>query len=129
MKKTKEPYYVDEKDLDQKITTGKLLPVTIPAFVSFSEIEKYQFCSEIIKFKKNNDLTQKDISLMLEINKSEVSKLFSYQLKEFSQERLLGFLQTLIQKGAKISMDNVWDQIKNHSRKLERKIRLAEKSA
>ena len=96
---------IDEKELDKQIDSGKIKPVHIPQFASFSEIEKFQLCTEIIKYKKANNLKQKDIADVIDVNKSEVSKLFSYNLKEFSQERLLGFIELLIEHGAVIDMD------------------------
>lgn len=111
---------IDEKELDKLIDSGEIKPVHLPKFASFSEIEKYQFCSEIIKYKKMNNLKQKDIAEIIEVNKSEVSKLFSYNLKEFSQERLLGFIETLIEHGANIDMNSVYNQIKKRSTKLQK---------
>ena len=96
---------IDEKELDKQIDSGKVKPVHIPQFASFSEIEKFQFCTEIIKYKRANNLKQKDIADVIDVNKSEVSKLFSYNLKEFSQERLLGFIELLIEHGAVIDME------------------------
>ena len=106
-------YDIDEKELDKQIRGGEITPVHIPQFTTFSEIQKFQFCTEIIKYKKKNSLKQKDIAKIIDINKSEVSKLFAYNLKEFSQERILGFIEALLSHGAKINMAAAYEQIKN----------------
>lgn len=112
----------DEAELDQDIEQGKIKPVDLPEFSNFSEIEKYQFCTEIIRFAKSKNLKQKDISEMLGINKSEVSKLFSYNLKEFSQERLLGFIHRLLELGAEINLVKAYMDISKHCSNLQKKI-------
>lgn len=117
-------YDIDEKGLDKQIERGEITPVHIPEFTTFSEIQKFQFCTEIIKYKKENNLKQKDIAKMIDIDKSEVSKLFAYNLKEFSQERILGFIEALLSHGAKINMAAAYEQIKKNSKKLEKKIKL-----
>lgn len=115
-------HYIDENELDKKIESGEITPVHVPKFATFSEIQKFQFCTEIIRYKKKNNLKQKDIAEIIDVNKSEISKLFSYNLKEFSQERILGFIESLLVHGAEINMEAAWDQIKIRSKKLERKL-------
>jgi predicted XRE-type DNA-binding protein len=109
---------IDEVELDKLIETGKVLPVHLPMIHSISSVIKYQFCSEIISFKQRNNLQQKDIASMIGINKSEVSKLFSYDLDQFSQERLTNFIENLIKQGADIEMGLVWTKIDQQSKKL-----------
>lgn len=121
-------FVIDEKELDKKIADGEVSPIHLPKFTSLSDIIKFQFCTEIIKFKKLKGLKQKDIATMINVNKSEVSKLFSYNLKEFSQERLISFVETLILEGAKINLEDAWNQIKKHSKKLEKKMKSRKKS-
>lgn len=120
---------LDENELDKQIESGKIKPAHIPQFASFSEIEKFQFCTEIIKYKKQKNLLQKDIASIINVNKSEVSKLFSYNLKEFSQERLLGFIELLIENGAVVDMDFAYEQIKKRSAKLQKRLSLRESMA
>lgn len=121
-------FVIDEKELDKKIKKGEISPIHLPKFSSLSDIIKFQFCTEIIKFKKQKNLKQKDIAAMIDVNKSEVSKLFSYNLKEFSQERLISFVEALILEGAKINLEGAWNQIKGHSKRLEKKMKSQSKS-
>jgi|SRR5690606_6801578 len=118
MKKDLGNKYIDEDELDALILNGNVAPVRLPALATLSEIVKFQFCSEIILFKRRNNLQQKDIAEILGIHKSEVSKIFSYNLKEFSQERVLGFIQTLLVQGFDINLDLAWDKIKQKSKLL-----------
>ncbi|OFZ15342.1 MAG: hypothetical protein A2X86_17660 [Bdellovibrionales bacterium GWA2_49_15] len=120
MKNKFDEFAIDEKELDKQIGSGEITPVHIPQFASFAEIEKFQFCTEIIKYAKANDLKQKDIAKIIDVNKSEISKLFAYNLKEFSQERILGFIQALLKHGVSIDMDGAYEEIKKRSSKLKK---------
>lgn len=123
MSKKKKEHTLDEEKLDRKIKSGQITPVHIPKIASTSDIVKYQFCSLIIKYKKDMNLKQKDIGEILNINKSEVSKLFSYNLKEFSQERIFSFIDTLTTSGADLDIVEAWNSIKKQSTKLNLKLR------
>jgi predicted XRE-type DNA-binding protein len=115
-------HYINEEELERRIAKGEIEPVFVPKLASLSDIAKYQYCNLIIKFKKDNNLKQKDIAQQIDLNKSEVSKLFSYQLKEFSQDRLIGFVEILIKKGAKIDLSEAFSKIEKQSKKLQKKL-------
>jgi len=123
MKTKTSVFEFDEKEHDQKIESGKIKPIHLPKIDSLSDVVKYQFCSEIIALKKEQKLQQIDIAKMINVNKSEVSKLFSYELSKFSQERLMHFVEVLIANGAKIDLDKVWEKIKIQSSKLQKKLK------
>lgn len=113
-------YIIDETAIDKQIECGAIVPVQIPTFATFTEIEKFQFSTEIIKYAKKNNLKQKDIAKIIDVNKSEVSKLFAYNLKEFSQERILAFIQILLKHGASIDMEGAYEEIKKRSSELKK---------
>jgi predicted XRE-type DNA-binding protein len=121
MKKYNE-HYIDEQKLDRSIKDGSVDPVYVPQFASLSDIAKYHYCNLIVKYKKSQNLRQKDIALLLGLNKSEVSKLFSYKLKEFSQERILGFVEELIKRGARINLSGAFVKIEKQSKRLQNKL-------
>tara|TARA_R110002072_G_scaffold534_8_gene4297 strand:- start:51014 stop:51415 length:402 start_codon:yes stop_codon:yes gene_type:complete len=121
MKKYEE-HYINEEELEERIAKGEIEPVFVPRITSMSDIGKYQYCNLIIKYKKENNLKQKDIADKIDLNKSEVSKLFSYQLKEFSQDRLIGFVEVLIRKGAKIDLTEAYIKIEKQSKRLQKKL-------
>lgn len=110
----KEKYFsLEELEINQRVKSGEIRPVRIPRLKNMSDILKFQLCSEIIRYKKDNDLTQNDIAEMMKVNKSEVSKIFSYQLEEFSSDRLLGMIELLIQVGADIQWESLFNEVKN----------------
>lgn len=123
MKPKTEIFDFNEKEHDKKIEIGKIRPVHLPRIESLSDVVKYQFCSEIILYKKEKKLQQTDIAKMININKSEVSRLFSYDLSKFSQERLMNFVEVLIESGANIDLDKVWERVKVQSNLLQRKLK------
>ncbi len=117
----------EESKLNKDIESGEIKPVHIPRLRTSTDILKYQLCSEIIKFKKEKELRQNDIAASIGINKSEVSKIFSYQLGEFSSERLLDMVEALIKAGADIRLENVFEEVKKKVAGIDRKIRAHQK--
>ena len=109
--------------INKKIESGAIKPVRIPRLRSSTEILKFQLCSEIIKYKKENELRQNDIATAIDVNKSEISKVFSYQLDEFSAERLLGMVEALIKSGADIRLESIFEEVKNKAAGLDKKLR------
>jgi hypothetical protein len=62
------------------------------------------------------------------VNKSEISKIFSYQLGEFSTDRLLGMVEALMKSGADIRLETIFDEVKKKVAGLDKKIRLQSKA-
>ncbi len=118
----------EENQINRKIDSGEIKPVQIPRLRTSSDILKYQLCSEIIKYKKDKDLRQNDIAMAIDVNKSEISKVFSYQLEEFSAERLLGMVEALIKSGADIRLENIFEEARKKVAGLDKKIRPPEKA-
>ncbi len=116
-----------EQDIEQKIKTGELRPVHIPRFNSSTDILKYQLCSEIIKYKKVKNLTQQAVADIVQINKSEMSKIFSYNLDSFSTDRLLAMVETLIKSGADIQLEDLFNEVKNKMILLDKKLKTLRK--
>ena len=109
--------------INKKIESGAIKPVRIPHLRTSTEILKFQLCSEIIRFKKENELRQNDIAMAINLNKSEISKVFSYQLDEFSAERLLGMVEALIKSGSDIRLESIFEEVKNKAAGLDKKLR------
>lgn len=121
--KNKKSLSREEIEINKKINAGEINPVHVPRFKTSTEILKYQLCSEIIKYKKEKELTQNDIAKALEVNKSEISKIFSYRLGEFSTERLLSMVEALIISGADIRLESIFDEVKKKAVNIDKKIR------
>ena len=101
-----------ERETNEKVASGEITTVYIPRLVTPVDIIKYILCSKIIKHKKDQELTQAQVAQMLEVNKSEVSKMFSYRLDGYSIERLIGMVETLNKAGAEIDLVMVFDEVK-----------------
>lgn len=113
----------EEIEISEKIESGNIRPVHIPRLRTATDILKYQLCSEIIKYKKERELTQNDIANTLEVNKSEISKIFSYRLEEFSTDRLLHMIEKLMKSGADISLENIFDEVRKKVASFDKKIK------
>lgn len=101
-----------ERETNEKVASGEITPVYIPRLVTPVDIIKYLLCSKIVKYKKDQELTQGHVAQMLEVNKSEVSKMFSYRLDGYSIERLIGMIETLNKAGAEIDLVMIFDEVK-----------------
>lgn len=112
-----------ETEINKKVESGEIRPVHIPRLRTSTDILKYQLCSEIIKYKKEKEITQNDIAMAIKVNKSEISKIFSYQLGEFSTDRLLAMIEALIKSGADIRLETIFEEVKKKAAGLDKKIR------
>ena len=109
--------------LSNIMKTSSAQPISLPKKISFINIIKYQFCSEIIRFAKTSDTDKNKVEFMTGASKGEVDKIFSYDLEELSLERILAFIENMIIAGAEFNLDNSWDQIKMRSEKFAKKLR------
>ena len=100
-----------EKEINNAVKAGAISPVFIPRHKSVADILKFQLGSEIIRFKKNMGLKQIEIAEMVGLDKSEISKIFSYQLSGFSSDRLIGIIEAINEKGGKISFEEIFSEI------------------
>lgn len=121
--KNKKNLTTEEIEINKKIKSGEIRPVHIPRLKTSTDILKYQLCSEIIKFKNEKEITQNHIAMAINVNKSEISKIFSYHLTEFSTERLLSMVEALIKSGADIRLENIFEEVKKKVASLDKKIR------
>ncbi|MES2525970.1 MAG: XRE family transcriptional regulator [Bdellovibrionota bacterium] len=125
--KNKKNMSLEEIEINRKIDAGQIKPVHIPRLRTSIDILKYQLCSEIIKYKKDKEITQKDIAMAIDVNKSEISKIFSYQLDEFSSDRLLLMIEALMKSGADIRLEKIFEEVRKKAAGIDKKIRLHEK--
>jgi predicted XRE-type DNA-binding protein len=100
-----------EKEINDAVKEGKIRPVFIPRIKTVVDIVKFELCSEIIRYKKDMNLKQVDIAEIVGLDKSEVSRIFSYQLAEFSSDRLIGIIEALNDKGAEIRFETIFAEI------------------
>ncbi|MFP5490017.1 MAG: XRE family transcriptional regulator [Bacteriovoracia bacterium] len=119
----------EEKEINKKVESGEIKPVHIPGLKSSANIMKYMLCSEIVKYKKKSGLTQSEIGAAIEVNKSEISKICSYQLDFFSIERLLGMVESLIRQGANIHLNTIFNEASKKAAALETDLRTKKSSS
>ena len=100
-----------EKEINNAVKDGAISPVFIPRYKTVVDILKFQLCSEIIRFKKDMGLKQLDIAGMVGLDKSEISKIFSYQLSGFSSDRLIGIIEAINEKGGGISFEVIFSDL------------------
>ncbi len=113
----------EEIEINKRIESGEVRSVHVPRLRTSTDILKYQLCSEIIKYKKEKEVSQNDIAVAINVNKSEISKIFSYQLGEFSTDRLLGMVEALMKSGADIRLEHIFGEVKKKVADLDKKIR------
>ena len=60
-------------------------------------LEKFRFdlCQKFLRYKIENDLTQKQLANELEIDEAKVSKILHHRIKEFSTDRLISLYSKL----------------------------------
>lgn len=114
-----------ESEMVSRIAAGEITPVHVPRRISAVDILKFELCSEIIRLKKRTECTQATIAAELGVHKSEISKLFSYQLDAFSVDRLIGMVEALLKSGADVSLAAALSEA---SRKMEAKSKRQKKT-
>lgn len=62
-----------------------------------SPLEKFRWelCQKFLKFKRDNNLTQKQLAKMIATDESKVSKILHHRIDEFSTDRLVTFYQMI----------------------------------
>ena len=56
---------------------------------------KRDICAELIVFKREHGLNQRELAQKLEISEALVSKILRYRLDEFTLDRLIRYLEAL----------------------------------
>ena len=56
---------------------------------------RWDICQEFVKYKMESKISQKEISEILGIDESKVSKILRHRIDEFSTDRLIKFLYVL----------------------------------
>lgn len=56
-----------------------------------SPLEKFRYglCQKFLRYKLQNNLNQKDLAKILEIDEAKMSKILHHRIKEFSTDRLI----------------------------------------
>jgi predicted XRE-type DNA-binding protein len=67
----------------------------VPADASHVDRIKRDICAEIIIYKREHILNQRELSQKLEISEALVSKMLRYHFEEFTLDRLIRYLESL----------------------------------
>lgn len=59
------------------------------------ERAKFKACEAIIKFRRKNNLKQKELALRLGIDESRMSEILHYKIDGFTLDRLVAYAQVL----------------------------------
>ena len=84
-----------EKVLKKFDANPELYSASIPPDASLSDRIKRDICAELIIFKRQNNLNQRELAQKLEIGEALVSKLLRYRFNEFTIDRLIRYLEKL----------------------------------
>jgi predicted XRE-type DNA-binding protein len=67
----------------------------VPNDAPVVDLIKRDMCAELIIYKREHNLNQRELSQKLEISEALVSKLLRYHFDEFTLDRLIRYLESL----------------------------------
>ncbi len=67
----------------------------LPEGASQIDRAKFKACEAIVKFRRKNDLKQKDLAQRLGIDESRMSEILHYKIEGFTLDRLVSYAQVL----------------------------------
>lgn len=94
MRGKKFPSKKELKSIRKKLDSG-LASQTLPPDASIIEQTKYNLCRQFVIYKRENELSQKEIAELVDIDAALMSKILHYHIKEFTTDRLLKYLYKL----------------------------------
>jgi predicted XRE-type DNA-binding protein len=69
--------------------------LALPGNATEVERAKFQLCQLIARFRREHELTQRDLAGMLEIDEARISECLRCKIQGFTLDRLLGYAQKL----------------------------------
>lgn len=94
MRRKKFPSEKELKAIRKKLDTG-LASQMLPQDASIVERTKYNLCRQFVIYKRENELSQKELAELVGIDDALMSKILHYHIKEFTTDRLLRYLSKL----------------------------------
>jgi predicted XRE-type DNA-binding protein len=99
MKSKSESLFPSRKRLDEvkaRLSDPKVLGSSLlPDGASQIDQMKFKACEAIVKFRRSNNLKQKELAARLGIDESRMSEILHYKIDGFTLDRLLGYAQEL----------------------------------
>ena len=91
--------FPSRKRLDEvrnRLSNPKVLGSSLlPDNASQIDRAKFKACEAIIKFRRKNDLKQKELATRLGIDESRMSEILHYKIEGFTLDRLVSYAQVL----------------------------------
>jgi predicted XRE-type DNA-binding protein len=84
-----------EKVLKKLDENPELYSRAISSDASQTERIKRDICAELVVYKREHDLNQRELAQKLEISEALVSKILRYRFDEFTLDRLIRYLEIL----------------------------------
>lgn len=79
-------------DIAEKADAARSLPKSADAIDKL----KYKLCREILIYKSSNKLTLENLSIELEVGKTDVSKIINYHIDRYTIDKLYRLTRKLI---------------------------------
>jgi len=95
--KKKFPSEKELKSARKKLDVG-VASKTLPASATVVEKVKFGICQRFIVYKRDNNLSQRELSVLIEMDEALVSKILHYNVEEFTVDRLLKYLSKLYEE-------------------------------
>ena len=83
--------FPDKRELERALKKLKQEEGTLALKPDASPLEKFRFdlCQKCLKYKKVNNLNQKELARALSIDEPKMSKILHHRIDEFSTDRLI----------------------------------------
>jgi predicted XRE-type DNA-binding protein len=85
------------KSMDKKLRKG-MWSATLPPAAGPVERFKYDLCKKILIYKKDHELSQRELAKILGIDESRVSEILHYKISRMTADRLMNHLERLNKK-------------------------------
>lgn len=83
------------KILEKLDKNTELYSRVVPKNAPLVDQMKRDICAELIVYRREHNLTQRELAQKLEIGEALVSKLLRYHFDDFTLDRLIRYLETL----------------------------------
>lgn len=79
------------KKMDRKLAKAKG-SASLPLDASPVDILKHQLCAQFIRYRREHDLTQRDLAKLLELSEARISEILHYRHGRFTVDHLMTYL-------------------------------------
>lgn len=67
----------------------------LPPSASSLEKAKYEICRNIVRYKRENNLTKEEIAEKIQLSPAETKRILLYRIEEFTLDRLITYASNL----------------------------------